>query len=170
MAETPLRPGGDVNRGTTLVVLCGIFGFISTTMTIIRIIVRRLSRQLGWDDLAISAATIFLITGEVFNGLSYRSGYGRHAVYLYSRATQNYTEVGISHPDLFISSEQFDKGLNMPLHFTHQEDRMAQVVYVRSNGRIICHSSNLLDHIICTMSTFIPLLGSDELFWIMLGP
>ena len=87
-AQLPLPPGGDVNRGATLVVLCAVFGFISTTTTIIRVTVRGLSRQLSWDDFAISAATVFLITGEIFNGLSYGSGFGRHSVYLTPKQVQ----------------------------------------------------------------------------------
>ena len=87
-AQPPLPSGGDVNRGATLVVLCGVFGFISTTTTLIRVTVRGLSQQLGWDDFAISAATIFLITGEIFNGLSYGAGYGRHTVYLTPKQIQ----------------------------------------------------------------------------------
>ena len=87
-AQLPIPSGGDVNRGVTLVVLCGVFGFFSMITTIIRVTVRGLSQQLGWDDFAISAATIFLITGEVFNGLSYGAGYGRHTVYLTSKQIQ----------------------------------------------------------------------------------
>lgn len=81
-AQLPLPPSGDVDRGVTLVILCGVFGFISTTTTIIRVTVRGLSRQLSWDDFAISTANVFLITGEIFKGLSYASGVGRHTVYL----------------------------------------------------------------------------------------
>ena len=81
-AHLPLPPDGDVNRGATLVILCGVLGFFSTATTIVRITVRGLSRQLGWDDFTISAAMIFLITGEIFNGIEYHSGYGRHVVYL----------------------------------------------------------------------------------------
>ena len=51
-------------------------------ITIIRVIVRAFSRQLGWDDVVISATSAFLIIGEVFNGLEYQSGYGRHIAYL----------------------------------------------------------------------------------------
>ena len=87
-AQPPIPSGGDVNRGATLVVLCSVFGFFSTTTSIIRVTVRSLSKQLGWDDFAISAATIFLIAGEIFNGLSYGAGYGRHTVYLTSKQIQ----------------------------------------------------------------------------------
>jgi len=68
---------------------CGILGFISTATTIIRVTVRGLSRQLSWDDFVISAATFFLITGEIFNGLEYHSGYGRHIVYLTPKQIQD---------------------------------------------------------------------------------
>ena len=51
-------------------------------ITIIRVIVRAFSRQLGWDDVVISATSAFLIISEVFNGLEYQSGYGRHIAYL----------------------------------------------------------------------------------------
>ena len=88
LPEYPVPSGGDVNRGASLVILCSVFGFISLTTTLIRVTVRSLSQQLGWDDFAISAATIFLITGEVFNGLSYGAGYGRHTVYLSSKQIQ----------------------------------------------------------------------------------
>lgn len=60
-SELPIPPGGDVNRGATLVILCGIFGFLSTVTTVIRITVRGLGHKLGWDDYVISAATVFLI-------------------------------------------------------------------------------------------------------------
>ena len=83
MGEQSQPPsGGDVSRGLTLIVLCAVLGFISTMITIIRVIVRAFSRQLGWDDVVISATSAFLIISEVFNGLEYQSGYGRHIAYL----------------------------------------------------------------------------------------
>ena len=88
-SQLPRPPGGDVNRGAALVVLCSILGLVTASTTIARISVRTLSRQVGSDDLVIGAATIFLVTGEIFNGLSYGAGYGRHVVYLDPKQVQN---------------------------------------------------------------------------------
>lgn len=73
---------GDQNRGKALVALITIFGFLSTTTFTLRIGIRSLKRQLGWDDFTISIAWIFLLIGMSFNGLEYHSGFGRHVYYL----------------------------------------------------------------------------------------
>ena len=82
--ETYSRPptGGDVNRGTAFITICAVFGFFSTTTTVIRILVRTLNQQLGGEDLAITFASLLVLIEAVFDGLQYRSGYGRHIFYL----------------------------------------------------------------------------------------
>lgn len=75
-------PAGDVNRGTTFIVLAVVFGFLSTATTAVRISIRALSRQLGWDDLAIVLASSLVMIELVFNGLQYHTGDGRHMYYL----------------------------------------------------------------------------------------
>lgn len=82
--EAPLArpPDGDIDRGTTWIILLAIFGFIAITTTIIRLYVRTLNRQLGWDDFFIGLAAITLLVQITFNGLSYHSGNGHHGYYL----------------------------------------------------------------------------------------
>lgn len=75
-------PAGDVNRGTTFIALAVVFGFLSTATTAIRIGIRALSHQLGWDDLAIVLASSLVAIELVFNGLQYHTGDGRHMYYL----------------------------------------------------------------------------------------
>ena len=77
-----------MNRGTACIVLIAVFGFLSIATTAIRIGVRALNHQLGWDDLCIGLASCFYMIQIVFNGLTYRSGYGRHTYYLGEYQTQ----------------------------------------------------------------------------------
>lgn len=77
------RPlNGDVNRGKPFIVLAIVFGFISIITTAVRLGVRTVKHQLGWDDLFIGLASGLLIIQLVFNGLQYHSGDGRHMYYL----------------------------------------------------------------------------------------
>lgn len=75
-------PGGDVNRGTTFIVMAAVFASLSLATTTIRITVRSIKHQLGWDDYTIAVATFLLLLELVFNGLQYHTGSGRHAYYL----------------------------------------------------------------------------------------
>ena len=78
--ESPLV--GDVDRGTVFIVLVAIFGFVSIATTGMRLTWRTLNRQLGLDDFFIGLASALLVAQMVFNGLEYRSGFGRHIHYL----------------------------------------------------------------------------------------
>ena len=82
--EAPLLPppDGNVNRGSSLVVICAVMGSLSTATMVMRIGIRSVNRQLGWDDLTIGLAWSFLIIGMSFNGLEYHFGFGRHIFYL----------------------------------------------------------------------------------------
>lgn len=51
---------GDVDRGSTLIILLSIFSTLSTVTTILRLFARYLKHQFGWDDLAIFIAWILL--------------------------------------------------------------------------------------------------------------
>ena len=75
-------PGGDVDRGTTLIVLAAVLTFFSTTTCIIRIFIRAIKHQLGWDDFTITLATLLLLIQLVFTGLEYHAGDGHHVFYL----------------------------------------------------------------------------------------
>ncbi|KAL8961061.1 MAG: hypothetical protein Q9193_002332, partial [Seirophora villosa] len=75
-------PGGDSNRGTTFIIIAIVFGTISTFMTAIRITVRSIAHQFGWDDFAIGLASLLIVIELVFNGLEWRDGAGRHVYYL----------------------------------------------------------------------------------------
>ncbi|KAL8965502.1 MAG: hypothetical protein Q9183_003820, partial [Haloplaca sp. 2 TL-2023] len=79
---------GDINRGTQFMVIAFVFGFLSTVTTAIRITVRTLKRQFGYDDFAISLATALILIQLVFYGLEYHEGAGRHAFYLSQRQQQ----------------------------------------------------------------------------------
>ena len=81
-APLPEPRGGDVDRGGTLIVLCTLGGSLSTATFFMRIGIRALNRQFGWDDWTITAAWIFLLVGMSMNGLEYHSGFGRHQFYL----------------------------------------------------------------------------------------
>ena len=80
--------GGDVNRGTQFLIIAVIFGTLSIITTAIRITVRIIKRQIGYDDGAISLATGLVMIELVFNGLEYHEGAGRHAFYLSERQRQ----------------------------------------------------------------------------------
>lgn len=73
---------GDINRGTTFIIIAALFTALSTITTSVRIAVRSVKRQMGWDDLAISLANLLALLELVFNGLEYREGAGRHSFYL----------------------------------------------------------------------------------------
>lgn len=60
---------GDSNRGTTFIILAIVFGSLSTITTLIRIRVRSIKHQLGWDDFAIGLASVLIVVELVFNGL-----------------------------------------------------------------------------------------------------
>ncbi len=75
-------PGGDVTRGTTFIILVGVFTFLSTITTALRLGVRFANRQQGWDDFTIALAMFLVLVQVVFNGLQYHAGFGRHAYYL----------------------------------------------------------------------------------------
>ncbi|KAL8759409.1 MAG: hypothetical protein Q9199_000778 [Rusavskia elegans] len=79
---------GDVNRGTQFLIIAVVFGALSTITTAIRITVRIIKRQFGYDDFAISLATGLMLIELVFNGLEYHEGAGRHAYYLSERQQQ----------------------------------------------------------------------------------
>ncbi|KAL8945211.1 MAG: hypothetical protein Q9211_000261 [Gyalolechia sp. 1 TL-2023] len=85
-----LKPPADghVNRGTTLIIITSLLTALSTITTSIRIAVRSIKHQMGWDDLAISLATLLALVEIVFNGLEYRAGFGRHAFYLTTEQQQ----------------------------------------------------------------------------------
>ena len=77
------RPSySDVDRGTTLIVLAAVFTFFSTITTIIRIFIRAVKHQLGWDDFSIALAVILLLIQLTFTGLAYHAGDGHHSIYL----------------------------------------------------------------------------------------
>ncbi|KAL8640854.1 MAG: hypothetical protein Q9228_002274 [Teloschistes exilis] len=80
--------GGDINRGTRFIVIAAVFGSVSTLTTAIRVTVRIIKRQFGYDDFAISLATGLVLIELVFNGLEYHEGAGRHAFYLSERQQQ----------------------------------------------------------------------------------
>ncbi|KAL8897228.1 MAG: hypothetical protein Q9192_002682 [Flavoplaca navasiana] len=80
--------GGDVNRGTQFLIIAVVFGTLSMITTVIRITVRIIKRQFGYDDCAISLATGLVLIELVFNGLEYHEGAGRHAFYLSERQRQ----------------------------------------------------------------------------------
>ena len=75
-------PGGDVDRGNVFIVLAVVFGSISTATTAIRLSMRTVKHQLGWDDFFIGLASSLLVIQVVFNFLQHQSGYGRHVFYL----------------------------------------------------------------------------------------
>ena len=81
-SQIPRPPDGDVNRGTTFIVLAAVFAFLSTATTATRLTVRTLNRQLGWDDFCIGVASTLVLIQLVFNGLQYHAGDGRHLYYL----------------------------------------------------------------------------------------
>lgn len=82
--DSPVPPpdNGDVNRGHVFIVLAAVFGFISTVTTAIRLSMRMVNRQLGWDDFFIGLASVLVLIQCAFNGLEYRSGFGQHIYYL----------------------------------------------------------------------------------------
>lgn len=82
MENLPPPPGGDVNRGPTLIVLCSVMLAFSTVTTAMRIGTRVVNRQLSWDDYTIFIAWTLLLIGTIFNFLELRSGFGRHGYYL----------------------------------------------------------------------------------------
>ena len=84
--EAPVE--GDVNRGSQFLVIAVVFGALSTITTAIRVIVRTIKRQFGYDDFAISLATGLILIELVFCGLEYHEGAGRHAYYLSERQQQ----------------------------------------------------------------------------------
>lgn len=65
-----------------MIILVIVFGFFSFATTALRIGIRVLNGQQGWDDLTIAISTILLLIQMVFNGLQYHSGFGRHIYYL----------------------------------------------------------------------------------------
>ena len=80
--DTDNPPDGDVDRGTTLIVLTAVLTCFSTMTTIIRIFVRVIKHQLGWDDFSITSAVILLLIQLIFTGLEYSAGDGHHFFYL----------------------------------------------------------------------------------------
>lgn len=82
MASPELPRGGDVNKGTTFIILVAVLAPISIITTALRVGVRIANRQQGWDDFTIAFATILVLIQFVFNGLQYHAGIGRHSVYL----------------------------------------------------------------------------------------
>lgn len=80
--DTHSPPGGDVDRGTAFIVLAVVLFSISLTTTIIRVYMRVLQHQLGWDDFTIALATLLELIELVFNGLEYHAGDGHHVFYL----------------------------------------------------------------------------------------
>ena len=82
------RPSySDVDRGTTLIVLTAVFTFFSTITTIIRIFIRAVKNQLGWDDFSIALAAILILIQLTFTGLAYHAGDGHHSIYLKTSQT-----------------------------------------------------------------------------------
>ena len=75
-------PGGDTNRGTTLIVIATVLIFFSITTTGLRLFMRAAQHQLGWDDFTIGLATLLTVIELVFNGLEYQTGDGHHIIYL----------------------------------------------------------------------------------------
>lgn len=82
MENSSPPPGGDVNRGTTFIVLTVVFSFLTTITTVLRISIRLINRQLGWDDFTIAISAILVLIQLVFVGLQYHTGLGRHSYYL----------------------------------------------------------------------------------------
>ena len=82
MASPEPPRGGDVNKGTTFIILVAVLGPISTITTALRVGVRIANRQQSWDDFTIALATILVLIEFVFNGLQYHAGIGRHLFYL----------------------------------------------------------------------------------------
>lgn len=78
--ERPAK--GDVNHGTSFMIIAALFLALSVITTSVRVAVRSVKHQLGWDDYAISLATILALVEIVFNGLEVKEGAGRHAFYL----------------------------------------------------------------------------------------
>ncbi|KAI4189679.1 MAG: hypothetical protein L6R41_001288 [Letrouitia leprolyta] len=63
-------------------IIAALFLALSVITTSVRVAVRSVKHQLGWDDYAISLATILALVEIVFNGLEVKEGAGRHAFYL----------------------------------------------------------------------------------------
>lgn len=82
----------DVDRGFPIIVLASVFTTLSSLTTVIRLTVRGINRQLGWDDLAIAAATTTAIVQWPFNILSVKSGFGRHVKYIHESQAQRVIE------------------------------------------------------------------------------
>ena len=75
-------PDGNVSRGPALLIVSIVFGVLATASTVMRLGARTFTHNLGWDDLAITIATILLDLQTVFTGLVYHAGGGRHQYYL----------------------------------------------------------------------------------------
>ncbi|KAL8901479.1 MAG: hypothetical protein Q9207_005177 [Kuettlingeria erythrocarpa] len=90
MSSSAPPPGGDdTERRATLIIVAIVFTVLAMITTTIRLTVRSLKHQFGWDDLAISLASVLDILKLVFGGLQYREGYGRHAYYLSTQQERN---------------------------------------------------------------------------------
>ncbi|KAL8833983.1 MAG: hypothetical protein Q9170_003985 [Blastenia crenularia] len=128
--EPPAK--GDVNRGTSFIIIAALFAALSLITTSVRVAVRSVKRQMGWDDFAISLATILVLVELVFNGLEYKEGAGRHAFYL--------------------SKEQQQKSLKWNV-FT-QYFLFIIMVPLRAHGRVNLDNLTVHYHSFCTVQTF----------------
>lgn len=76
----PLPPNN--NSGPPLIIVTGILTGISILMTAVRFWVRRVNRQLGWDDYLIIASTLLMTARMVLEIIGVYKGSGRHVWYL----------------------------------------------------------------------------------------
>ena len=72
----------DDHRGHDLVVLTSVFASLSIGSTALRLTVRKLNRQLGWDDLTIFLAVICSIAAWIAIVIAVQHGYGSHIYFL----------------------------------------------------------------------------------------
>ena len=77
------------NRGTNVLVLTSVFTALSFCTTFVRLLIRKLDRHLGWDDLAISIAVGFTLFALPFTVLAVKDGYGQHSSILSKAQSQN---------------------------------------------------------------------------------
>ncbi|MCJ1372496.1 hypothetical protein MMC20_003721 [Loxospora ochrophaea] len=77
------------NRGSNVVVLTSVFTALSFLTTALRLVIRKLNRQLSYDDLAITIAVLFTLVSWPFTILAVGSGYGRHQTTLTPAQIEN---------------------------------------------------------------------------------
>ena len=83
MEHLPKPPDGDVtSRGKVLISIVSVLVFLTALTTSLRLYVRYMKRQYGYDDLFIALATCVLLVQLAFSALLFDAGGGRHAYYL----------------------------------------------------------------------------------------